>query len=225
MPCRSNLQMHEELDQKKKIKEARELIEPGKGEDRKKRGGDSRLPLEVWPELVHPAEAAGLAGARQEAFGSNGAPVHGAVGADVLQQNLVLLRHPRALPQRLASASGAAAARAPPPAPSANATRCSRHCPHNRRPTRARERKSPATGEGGREGVVGGSGVLMRERGRRRQCFVLQLSVWGSCNRRSGATESRRGGIGRSGLIRGGTTNRLATSSPHEHRVRFHREF
>ena len=48
-----------------------------------------RVRLEVWPELVHPAEAAGLAGAREEAFGSNGAPFPGPVLADVPPQHLV----------------------------------------------------------------------------------------------------------------------------------------
>lgn len=74
--------------------------------------------LEVRPELVDPAEAAGLAGARQEAFGSNGAPLPGAVLPDVPPQHLVLLRRPRPLPHRrlLAAATKATARLHPRPA-------------------------------------------------------------------------------------------------------------
>lgn len=72
--------------------------------------------LEVRPELVDPPEAAGLASARQEAFGSNGAPLPGPVLPDVPQQHLVLLRRPRPLPhRRLLSAATALLHRPRPP--------------------------------------------------------------------------------------------------------------
>jgi hypothetical protein len=48
-------------------------------------------------ELVDPSEAAGLAGATEEAVGLNGAPVLLPVLPDVLPQHLVLLRRPRPL--------------------------------------------------------------------------------------------------------------------------------
>jgi hypothetical protein len=50
---------------------------------RKQREG-LRARLEVWHELVHLAEATGLAGAQQQAFGSNEAPVPGSVHTHVL---------------------------------------------------------------------------------------------------------------------------------------------
>ena len=111
------------------------------GETQRGRGLRVGVRLEVWPELVHPAEAAGLAGARQEAFGSNGAPVPGPVHAHVLQQHRVLLRRPVPLPHRLAPARrrvppAAAAASAPPP----GAARCSSHCLHAKRSRRAGSR-------------------------------------------------------------------------------------
>ncbi|RRT81410.1 hypothetical protein B296_00018932 [Ensete ventricosum] len=56
------------------------------------------LRFKVGLEFVDPAEAAGLAGAGEEAFGSNGAPVAGAVLPDVLHQDLVLFGHPRPFP-------------------------------------------------------------------------------------------------------------------------------
>ena len=93
-----------------------------------KRREGSRSRLEVRPELVDPAEAAGLAGARQEAFGSNGAPVAGPVRAHVLQQHRVLLRHPGPLPHRLPAARRvpppAAAAAAPPAATAGRSSHC-----------------------------------------------------------------------------------------------------
>ena len=87
----------------------------------KKEKDEHHVRLEVRPELVDPAEAAGLAGARQEAFGSNGAPLPGAVLPDVPPQHLVLLRLPRPLPhRRLLAAATTATARLhprPPPPP------------------------------------------------------------------------------------------------------------
>ena len=50
---------------------------------RKQREG-LRARLEVWHELVHLAKAIGPAGAQQQAFGSNEAPVPGSVNAHVL---------------------------------------------------------------------------------------------------------------------------------------------
>jgi len=90
-----------------------------------------RVRLEVWPELVHPAEAAGLAGARQEAFGSNGAPVPGPVHAHVLQQHRVLLRSSvdRVVHTQETNGVPPAAASAPPP----GTARCSSHCLHAKR--------------------------------------------------------------------------------------------
>ena len=79
--------------------------------------------LEVRPELVDPAEAAGLAGARQEAFGSNGAPLPGAVLPDVTQQHLVLLRRPRPLPHRRLLAAATARLHPRWPRPAATTTR------------------------------------------------------------------------------------------------------
>lgn len=53
------------------------------------------LRFQVGLELVDPAEAAGFAGAGKKALGSNGAPVVRAVPLDVLDEDNVLLRHPR----------------------------------------------------------------------------------------------------------------------------------
>lgn len=53
--------------------------------------------LEARPEFVDPPETAGLAGAIEQAIGSNGAPVLGPVLLDVPQQHLVFLGRPRPL--------------------------------------------------------------------------------------------------------------------------------
>lgn len=50
--------------------------------------------LQIGLELVDPTQAAGLAGAWEEALGSNGAPVSRAVPAYVLQKDLILFSHP-----------------------------------------------------------------------------------------------------------------------------------
>lgn len=52
--------------------------------------------FEVWSEFVDPAETARLAAALQEAFGLNGAPVSGAVFLDMVEENFVFFRFPRA---------------------------------------------------------------------------------------------------------------------------------
>lgn len=108
-----------------RIPSASETKQRGGGADQSKREG-WRSRLEVRPELVDPAEAAGLAGARQEAFGSNGAPLPGSMLPDVPQQHLVLLRRPRPLPRRrlLAAATTATARlhRPRPPLPPATTT-------------------------------------------------------------------------------------------------------
>ena len=50
--------------------------------------------LQVRAEFVDPAEAAGLAGAAEEAFGSNGAPISGAVFLHVIDEHLIFFHFP-----------------------------------------------------------------------------------------------------------------------------------